>query len=421
MGKSGKKTQQNIRLDVNSGKAEQVDEMLYDGKHLVKWAKWIYIAALVAVGLLLEKCRRFEVFQYTIIWWLYVTASATIGAGVVHEIKNIYKSDKRLSKPRPPKVKLGEDINCKLSLLLKHVFRNTTIAMLGLAFLWLTCVSVWGQFYVGARCSCAMKSFMEYEQNLMEDDVSQTPESNPSREEEADLANQEVATEAVQQTEMEEQQAKHIQQERNVLEISELEKKAQRMIFVQPVKEWSISSEERDWLLFKTGNYAIEDLTDPQAKEILEIFIAYLENQKKENQFDSLAAQDLKDKVAKVSDMDAELRTSEEKDKIITCRLDAYDIYEKESLASLLAEDFHCYALAYKNVGGDYDIIVSYYLQSLKWLYERLKYKDLSQKTQKDILRSIGYRYNDIMTYSEPGTDQWNRAKLLAELFKEMA
>ena len=101
--------------------------------------------------------------------------------------------------------------------------------------------------------------------------------------------------------------------------------------------------------------------------------------------------------------------------------MEAYGTYKKEGLARLLAEDFHCYALAYKNAGGDREIIVSYYLQSLKWLYERLKYEGLSQKTQKEILRSISYRYNDIMTYSEPETDQWNRAKVLAELFKEMA
>ena len=106
---------------------------------------------------------------------------------------------------------------------------------------------------------------------------------------------------------------------------------------------------------------------------------------------------------------------SREKDHIITVRLDAYTIYGKASLARLLAEDFHCYALAYQYYNGDRDIIISYYLQSVKWLFESLKYAENSPESQINILVSLRYRYNDIMTYSEPKSEQWERAKLLSD------
>lgn len=112
--------------------------------------------------------------------------------------------------------------------------------------------------------------------------------------------------------------------------------------------------------------------------------------------------------------------SSREKDHIITVRLDAYTIYGKASLARLLAEDFHCYALAYQYYNGDRDIITSYYLQSVKWLFESLKYAENSPESQINILVSLRYRYNDIMTYSEPKSEQWERAKLLSDALDEI-
>ena len=421
MGKSGKQRQQNRRPDVNSGKAKQADGIYNDGRQLGNWAKLIYILTLVVVGLLLEKCHGHKGFSYSVVWMIYGGLVGVIGTGVLYQLKVIYKADERLTELRQKTVDVWQDIGCKAGIFMEYAIKNTILIMLCLAFLWLTCVSVWGQFDVGARFRCAAESFIKYKPLLLIYDVSQPPENNPQNETVLEPANQPAAAEPVQETEATEELPEPIQQEEIILETSELEEKAQRMIFVEPVKDWSIAPEERDELLFKSGDYVIEDLTAPQAKEILAAYIGALESQKSENQFDRLADQDLKDKVARASIMDAELRTSAEKDRIISCRLEAYGTYKKEGLARLLAEDFHCYALAYKNAGGDRKIIVSYYLQSLKWLYERLKYDGLSQKTQKEILRSISYRYNDIMTYSEPETEQWNRAKVLAELFKEMA
>ena len=69
---------------------------------------------------------------------------------------------------------------------------------------------------------------------------------------------------------------------------------------------------------------------------------------------------------------------------------------------------------------GDRDIITSYYLQSVKWLFESLKYAENSPESQINILVSLRYRYNDIMTYSEPKSEQWERAKLLSDALDEI-
>lgn len=138
------------------------------------------------------------------------------------------------------------------------------------------------------------------------------------------------------------------------------------------------------------------------------------------NDFDIRADQSLRNLVSEASAQDNTLVSSREKDHIITVRLDAYTIYGKASLARLLAEDFHCYALAYQYYNGDRDIITSYYLQSVKWLFESLKYAENSPESQINILVSLRYRYNDIMTYSEPKSEQWERAKLLSDALDEI-
>lgn len=197
--------------------------------------------------------------------------------------------------------------------------------------------------------------------------------------------------------------------------------KARRMRLEIPTKDWSISAEDRAKFLFMTGEYAIStNWTAEQAavklKADIEAVIAcqYL------NDFDIRADQSLRNLVSEASAQDNTLVSSREKDHIITVRLDAYTIYGKASLARLLAEDFHCYALAYQYYNGDRDIITSYYLQSVKWLFESLKYAKNSPESQINILVSLRYRYNDIMTYSEPKSEQWERAKLLSDALDEI-
>lgn len=138
------------------------------------------------------------------------------------------------------------------------------------------------------------------------------------------------------------------------------------------------------------------------------------------NYFDLMADQTLRNLVSEASDLDNILVSSREKDQIITVRLDAYALYGKASLARLLAEDFHCYALAFQYYNGDQTTITSYYLQSVKWLFESLKYSENSSESQLAILTSLRYRYNDIMTYSEPKSEQWEQAKLLADALAEI-
>ena len=133
-----------------------------------------------------------------------------------------------------------------------------------------------------------------------------------------------------------------------------------------------------------------------------------------------MADQALRNLVSEASSLDNILVSSREKDHIITVRLDAYALYGKASLARLLAEDFHCYALAFQYYNGDRATITSYYLQSVKWLFESLKYADNSSESQLAILTSLRYRYNDIMTYSEPKSEQWEQAKLLADALAEI-
>ena len=52
--------------------------------------------------------------------------------------------------------------------------------------------------------------------------------------------------------------------------------------------------------------------------------------------------------------------------------------------------------------------------------FESLKYAENSPESQINILVSLRYRYNDIMTYSEPKSEQWERAKLLSDALDEI-
>jgi len=194
--------------------------------------------------------------------------------------------------------------------------------------------------------------------------------------------------------------------------------KARRMRLEEPTADWSISEKERTELLFMDGENAIQaDWTVEQAAVKVNACVNEQINQQYPNIFDQLADQSLRNEIAEASIADQNLVTSKEKDIIIQTRLDAYDCYKKKALASLLAEDFHCYALAYKYYNGDHNTMVSYYLQSTKWLYESLQFAENDSLTQLEILTSLKYRYNDIMTYSEPQSKQWKQAKLLADVF----
>lgn len=197
--------------------------------------------------------------------------------------------------------------------------------------------------------------------------------------------------------------------------------KARRMILEIPTKDWSISDDDRAQFLFTTGKYEISsNWTTEQAAIKLESYIEDVISCQYPNYFDLMADQALRNLVSEASSLDNILVSSREKDHIITVRLDAYALYGKASLARLLAEDFHCYALAFQYYNGDRTTITSYYLQSVKWLFESLKYAENPPESRLAILTSLRYRYNDIMTYSEPKSEQWEQAKLLADALAEI-
>ncbi|MCI8333617.1 MAG: hypothetical protein HFH25_03415 [Lachnospiraceae bacterium] len=416
---------------------------------------FLFLSAVIIVsGILLEKFINYFAISAGIIWSLYLAAGGVLITALGAFAWDIYKEDSYLSAPREETDDLFGDIVKKCRRFLWQVSRYGLMIFVLFLLVWLTGTVVWAQGHVASRCRHALIAFthnasefgnsgenmgnfdnieepgkeggeaseLQEENSSSESEQSQEqstePENTSSSEQSSESASPsepKQLPDPVQSPELEtsEQDFDIDAQEK------EMEERASKMKIEEPTVGWSISEEERRQVLFEEGEFQIStDWSPEQAKQKVNAFIDNLGEEKLVNVFDTFASQSLQDDIAKASRKDESLVTSTEKDEVITTRLDAYDLYRKNSLAKLLAEDFHFYALAYKHYNGEREIIINYYMLSLKWLYERLKYSDLSERERKQILISIQYRYNDIMTYSEPGTEQWYRAKLLSDTYK---
>ena len=83
-----------------------------------------------------------------------------------------------------------------------------------------------------------------------------------------------------------------------------------------------------------------------------------LRSEQMTNTFDSKAPATLCKEIADVSELEKNLTNSEELEKIIDTRLDAWSQYQKYSLSKLLAANYQCYALEYQKINGNFSIWV---------------------------------------------------------------
>lgn len=338
----------------------------------------------------------------------------------------------------------NQSVWCKMEtsmrLIRRIVIRSTEVLIGTVLLVIITGGTAWAQFNVNERLFSAVEAFIAYQPT---DDVEnepglQTPMSTPDSENSGSNTNSEKSNDLFENvapslaTEPSFTPSKpstmidppdtndHAILEESPEKAAQIEK-ARRMVLEIPTKDWTIPNNERAHFLFTSGKYAVSsNWTTVQAAVKLEAYIDEVISCQYPNYFDLMADQTLRNLVSEASDLDNILVSSREKDQIITVRLDAYALYGKASLARLLAEDFHCYALAFQYYNGDQATITSYYLQSVKWLFESLKYAENSSESQLAILTSLRYRYNDIMTYSEPKSEQWEQAKLLADALAEI-
>jgi len=112
------------------------------------------------------------------------------------------------------------------------------------------------------------------------------------------------------------------------------------------------------------------------------------------------------------------LSNSDDLDKIIDTRLEAWAQYPKYSLAKLLAANYQRYALEYQKIAGSYYTIEYYYGNSIFWLFDCLTFADVNDDRTKSILASIKMRYHDIAMIAPEGSTEQLRAYILSESFK---
>lgn len=404
---------------------------------------------MVILGIVLELALEF-------IPGLFLSLLPLIYGAVIYLLKDVYEYIKKLCNDNSDYQELKTQsltrwryIYSWIKIIICLIRKSNEVFLGSILITGLLTSTAWAQFHVGARFCNAVEAFIVYtpetdsgydntdSPSTADNDKTDTSESAPlssaSTEisavdptssnhpdpippitDETDAASEYMPPDPLGVSKSTSQTDLHLTKEEQI-------EKARRMRLEEPTEDWSISESDRKKLFFIDGEYAIGlNWTAEQAAVKVKAFINDYIACQYPNVFDQLAGQTLRNDVANASTTDNNLATSTEKDSIIQTRLNAYDCYKKKALASLLAEDFHCYALAYQYYNGDQETIVSYYLQSTKWLYESLKFAENSPETQIEIMTSLKYRYNDIMTYSEPKSEEWLRAKLLSDAFDSL-
>lgn len=397
----------------------------------------IYALTSIIFGFILELALKHNFVQGYYIFKGYRWLVGLIFSGLIIIFYDMYKDDSILTAPFAFDANPWADMFERIVHFSKKVWQNALCVLLIGIILWTTTAVAWAKFEAGARIRHAGWEFLTYDSSTSHEGESNISSSEQPAEQNAGPVEPSTGIiptaaqisysnrpETVKSPVADANNSpSHSGLQNSFVDASEraIAEKAQHMQLCLPTMDWTISSEARDSLLFYSGAHAIpSDCTFEQARKQIMAHLRSLEQEQLSNIFDTQASQSLKDDIAYASQHDSALRTSVEKDLIIKTRLDAYTLFGKETLAKLLAEDFHCYALAYKYYNEDWDTMVNYYFQSLKWLYECLKYTELTEERRQEILISIRYRYNDIMTYSEWESEQWVRAKLLADVFNEI-
>lgn len=403
----------------------------------------ICIPISIIGGILLEIVLRYLNAQGTYVFKLCKIIITALGGALALVFYDMYKDDSTLNSPLPFDTNPWAEIWERILYFLKKICQDALCILLLSIFFSSSGITAWAMLQMGGRLLHTGREFITYDSSVTSvsfkteaDAVLPEQPLEPNVNQEKPSVGKYIPTSPTAQSpEIEQPEVStsfavnesntntHSGKQTSTVDASEraIAEKAQHMQLRLPTMDWTISEIELNSLLFCSGEYIISsDCTLDEARDQITTYLQSLEQEQLSNTFDAHADQSLKDDIAYASKQDATLQTSVEKDLIIKTRLNAYTLFGKETLAKLLAEDFHCYALAYKYHNEDWDTMVNYYFQSLKWLYERFKYTELTEETRREILISIRYRYNDIMTYSEWNSEQWIRAKLLADVFNEI-
>ena len=382
----------------------------------------IYLAAIIALGVLFEILINFRVVER--IWLLgkYKLILRLLSLPFIWAFASTVKRERKKLQPRRSDERIATAVMQTAGIYAKALLYDTTFILVVLVIVGFTGSVAWGALRVGTHITDAAMSFCTAIYGEIGGISGRAGKDNGAREKQNEI----IETEKTVETKEVEEPTLAVTTERSEetspraekMLPDSLEKSKKPMILDSSAGQWLVPDEILQKVLFQTGYFMLsEDMTDQQIDQILDEYLLSLRQQAKTSEFDLYADQTLKGQVARASIQDANLYRSSEKDQVIHTRLNAYSQWEKETLARLLAEDFNDYALAYAQASGESYIIVSFYVLSLEWLYECMKYQSLPEEEQNDILNSIYYRYKDIMMFSETGSMQYGRAKLLSEAF----
>ena len=186
-----------------------------------------------------------------------------------------------------------------------------------------------------------------------------------------------------------------------------------------PDRYVALSEDEESSLFFYDGPFAIpEGASASEMAETLHLFVQELLSPRLENLFDQNASEELKADVAHASELEQEIKNSEDLDQVIALRMQAWQEAGKYSIATLLANNMQAYAQAYTDVGGHFTTIKYYHAQSIFWSWKSLSFKTVNSYMLKDSLEYIRMRYHDIADEAAFGSEEQLRASALSDAFQ---
>lgn len=164
-----------------------------------------------------------------------------------------------------------------------------------------------------------------------------------------------------------------------------------------------LSEEERNELFFVGGDYEIFDWDDDLEIEYkVRLKIENTISKKRENILDSSQddnIEEVRGTVDKMSKEDKETVEFRNKLEILFTRQEVYMEYPKYSLANMIASGYHSFALCYyKN--DNRQTSVYYYGKTIIWLYEALAFEEKNGISDREYIRLISKRYEDIVLVS---------------------
>lgn len=183
-----------------------------------------------------------------------------------------------------------------------------------------------------------------------------------------------------------------------------------------------LSKDISNYIFFLDGQYKIESWDNEE--DILLKVSCLTRNKHKEknkNVFDQEANELEKNEINAISNRQKNKKgknipISERLDDTNT-RSNFYSTMPKASLALLLANDYHLFALIAFYYGYPDDVIIYYYVKSIEYQLEYISFKEVSDETVKEKLIWISTRYEDIV-FTCNDTTEASLAKKLAYAFR---